>query len=95
MRLRAEAILQKTIEITVFQFLLVRLRDENRYGKDKISICISIPSGAIKRFQQLEVAFETMLISIPSGAIKSQGRLYTQDLNQFLFQFLLVRLRGV
>jgi len=60
----------------------------------KITMCIriSIPSGAIKSFNQI-ISIFNIVISIPSGAIKSVFENFS-TFNFITFQFLLVRLRG-
>ncbi len=55
---------------------------------------ISIPSGAIKSVGTERIHLHGIIISIPSGAIK-RGISATITIVDELFQFLLVRLRGL
>jgi len=76
----------------LFQFLLVRLKGAYII-KFKGKTIISIPFGAIKSSCFRNFHIFSRFISIPFGAIKRiSGR--RKMAGQFLFQFLLVRLKA-
>ena len=83
--------LKKNVEIILFQFLMVQLKDHH----DIINIRdknVSIPNGAIKRPAGCILQISAC-VSIPNGAIKSFVREIARTMG-IRFQFLMVQLKG-
>jgi len=68
-RLKVNPATRLGLKVFLFQFLMVRLKDEHS-RLQKACVKISIPYGAIKRVLSLCLHRKNTHISIPYGAIK-------------------------